>query len=257
MLILLALTVCGQVWAIPYDVGKYKVDVTVRNSAMNLIPNVKVYCSRYNSKNIAVEAYAAGYKSFGRLVAIQENQTLYKVDLVLQDLDREIFIVDHNDRPIESAYNRPDQFGFPGDHYGLTVYIPKLVWKHTGIDRVEVFDSFWGMPMKKSYEVTEIDEFYCVKLSVTRKSIKWSGSRLYVVFRTSAPVRPEVVSGHLRQLRELESDPEKYPAGSSEALTRYVIANFLEEAARSNGVPPRSLQKAISLKLRFMELHGE
>ncbi len=247
----------GIAQAFPYQLGDYKVDVTVRNSAMNLIAGIKVALYRYDKATILVEAAAAGYKTLTYKMAIRENQFYYKTDLVLADLDRRVHVVDHNDRPIAAAYVRLEQYGFPSDHYGITAFIPVQMWPAALSERVEVFDSFWGVPLKKTCEITQVDEFYCVRLSLTRKSLKWSGSDLYVSFKTTAPAQTPALAARLATLDKISATSD-YPAGCEEALCEYLCKNFsADDLAASHRQLPAGLAKLMQARARFSEVHRE
>lgn len=249
--------IAGSAFCIPYTTGKYKVDVTVRNSAMNLIPGVKVGLYQWDSRRLVVEVSSHGYKSNKKVIDIRENQTFYKCDLVLADLERNIYVLDHTDKQISSAYIRKDQYGYPGDHYGITVYIPIVQWPDAKAENVEVFDSFWGTPMKKSCEITTAEEFYCVRMTITRKALKWSGSDLYVVFKTRAPNSREVLNRHMLQLKKLGTEAE-IPNGAEEALAEYIASNYsVEEIEAADVRVPASLKWLLLTKKRFNELHRE
>ncbi len=247
----------GIAQAFPYQLGDYKVDVTVRNSAMNLIAGIKVALYRYDKATILVEAAAAGYKTLTYKMAIRENQFYYKTDLVLADLDRRVRVVDHNDRPIAAAYVRLEQYGFPSDHYGITAFIPVQMWPSALSERVEIFDSFWGVPLKKTCEITQVDEFYCVKLSMTRKSLKWSGSDLFVAFRTTAPTQTPALAARLTTLDKIAAG-NGYPAGCEESLSEYLCKNFsTDDLAATGSRLPAGLAKLMRERTRFAELHRE
>jgi len=255
MILLVFLSV--PVFSITYTTGKYKVDLTVRNSAMNLIPGVKVDLYQYDARRLVAEVSAHGYKPAGKVIDIKGNQTFYKYDLVLADLERNFYVLDHNKKLIPSAYIRKDQYGFPGNHYGITVYIPIVHWPVAKPFNVEVFDSFWGIPLKKTCEVTVVEEFYCVKLSITRKDLKWSGSDIYVLFRTKAPNSRAVLNDHLLQLKKLGTEKD-IPNGAEEALAGYIADNYSVEEIESADVRvPASLKWLLLTKKRFNELHRE
>lgn len=257
VILILLVFLSVPVFSITYTTGKYKVDLTVRNSAMNLIPGVKVGLYQYDSKRLVAEVSAHGYKSGKKVIDINGTQTFYKFDMVLADLERNIYVLDHADKQISSAYIRKDQYGFPGDHYGITVYIPVVLWPDDKPANVEVFDSFWGMPMKKTCEIDKIEEFYRVRLSITRKALKWSGSDMYVVFRTSAPNSREVLNRHLLQLKKLGTEAE-IPNGAEEALAEYIASNYsVEEIEAADVRVPASLKWLLLTKKRFNELHRE
>ncbi len=247
----------GAAQAFPYQLGDYRVDVTVRNHAMNLISGIKVALYRYDKATILVEAAANGYKTLKYKLPIRENQFIYKIDLQLADVERRLHVVDHNDRVIASAYIRKEQYGFPSDHYGITAYIPVQVWPSAVAARVDVFDSFWGAPLKKSCEITTVEEFYCVKMTITRKALKWSGSDLYVTFRTTAPAQPQAVEARLATLDKIMTG-ESYPAGCEEALSEYLSDNFAaDELSLSRNELPSSLAKLMQTRARFAEVHNE
>lgn len=247
----------GMLQAFPYQIGDYRVDVTVRNAAMNLIAGIKVNLYRYDKATILVEALAAGYQSLTYRLPIRENQTFYKIDLVMQDLERNIHVVDHNERPIDAAYVRKEQYGFPSDHYGITAYIPVKMWPSAVAARVEVIDTFWGVPLKKTCEITQVEEFYCVKLSITRKSLKWSGKNLLVVFRTSVPASAATVAARLGTLEKIVQG-DSYPAGCEESLASYLADTFsADELAESRAVLPGSLAHLMQARARFAEVHRE
>jgi hypothetical protein len=249
--------IAGAAFCLPYTTGKYKVDVTVRNSAMNLIPGVRVGLYQWDSRRLLVEVSSHGYQYNKKVIDIRENQTFYKCDLVLADLERSIHVVDHTDRPIASAYIRKEQYGYPGDHYGITVYIPIAEWPAAGQANVEVFDSFWGVPLKKSCEITTTEEFYCARMTITRKALKWSGADLCVVFRTGVQNSREVLQRHLMRLKKLGAEAE-IPNGAEEALAGYIADNYGYAEIESAGVAvPASLKWLLLSKKRFSELHRE
>lgn len=247
----------GSCWAFPYQIGDYNVDVTVRNSAMNLIPGIKVKLYRYDSSTVIVEAAATGYRTRVYHLPIRENQFHYKLDLTLEDPPRKVYVVDHNNQPIAAAYVRLEQFGFPADHFGITAFIPTKMWPQALASKVEVFDTSWGVPRKKSCEITQIEEFYCVKLSMTRKALKWSGPELLVTFKTSAPARVGVVEQRLARLQNISSAAGQVN-NDEESLALYLAGNFSAETlCETNIAMPPCLAKLLHTRKRFAELHRE
>ncbi len=243
--------------AFPYELGDYKVDVTVRNVAMNLVAGIKVALYRYDKATILVEAAAAGYKTLTYKLSVRENQFIYKIDLVLADLERRVHIVNHNNKIIASAYVRLEQYGFPSDHYGITAFIPVKEWPSAVAARVDIFDNMWGVPLKKTCEITQVDEFYCVKLSMTRKSLKWTGKDLLVTFKTTAPASPAAVVARVNTLQKIVAG-DTYPAGCEESLAEYLCSNFsAEDLEASQSNLPSSLAKLMQTRARFAEVHNE
>lgn len=256
-LLALLVMLAGSCWAFPYQIGDYNVDVTVRNSAMNLIPGIKVKLYRYDSSTVIVEAAATGYRTRVYHLPIRENQFHYKLDLTLEDPPRKVYVVDHNNQPIAAAYVRLEQFGFPADHFGITAFIPTKMWPQALASKVEVFDTSWGVPRKKSCEITQIEEFYCVKLSMTRKALKWSGPELLVTFKTSAPARVGVVEQRLARLQNISSAAGQVN-NDEESLALYLAGNFSAETlCETNIAMPPCLAKLLHTRKRFAELHRE
>ncbi len=247
--------IASGVSAIPYQVGDYRIDVTVRNSAMNLIPDVKVSFWRLDQASILIEARATGYKAVEKRIDIKPNQYIYKFEMMLPDLERKLYVIDHNQKILAAAYLRTDQFGFPGNEYGITAYIPIEMWEPDA-KRVEVFDSFWGSPLKKTCVFEQVEGFHKVSLSITRKALKWSGSNIYVIFRTKDLPAPNAVARHLRQLDRLSANPD-CPPGSEEALTAYIYENYAADAAALEVELPAVYERYQSVRTRFSELHRE
>ncbi len=241
--------------AIPHKIGEYTIDIEVFNRAMNIIPKQKVSTYFIDSKRIAIKVKATGYKTLKYVLNINENQTLYKRDFILEDLERNFFVVDLNDSIIESAYIRQDQYGFEADEYGLTVFIPKADWPVPSSEKVELFDSFWGFPMKKSAEITPTDEFYQIKLRMTRKDLKWSGEDIFVVINNKKPSNLRSSEKYLKSLAKLESDKENGWMYVDQ-MAKFIAGNFNpDELNLEKAALPQSLNAIYSLKERFAEVH--
>ncbi len=248
--------VASVVSAIPYKVGDYTVDVEVRNMAMNLIVNAKVDCWLNGDRSITVKARAIGYQDAKRQVTIYPQQNFYKTDLTLLDVDHRVRIIDMNEQVISSAYARTDQYGVPGDQFGVTVFIPIEVWKRPIEKNVDIIEPFFGLPFKKTCEITQVDEFHQVRIQINRKALEWSEGDLVVMFNTRVPANPQILKKRLARIELLPNTP----AGEQ---ARVQICELIAESCSPEDLAaldqplPESLEKLVAAARRFSELHRE
>lgn len=254
LLIMLALFMPAGAFAIPYKVGDYTIDVEVRNSAMNLIPNPKVNCWLNGNKSITIKARATGYLDAHRTITVYPNQFFYKADLTLKDLKTKVRIYDLNENPISSAYARTDQYGFPGDKFGLTVFIPTADWPNATSEAVDVIEPFWGLPYKKTCEIDTVDQFYRVRIAIPREALEWSGGDLYVLFRTKVPNRPEIIAKRVARLADLSANNPQARLRLSEFLAKSYSITELRTACE---ILPCPLESLIQAREKFHRLHNE
>lgn len=259
-ILVLVLGLTATTFAMPYKIGKYTVDVEVRNSAMNIIPKAKVRLylngSSSNYTSITVKGTAEGYKSSKKKITLFPNQFFYKSDLELKDVKTKIAIIDLNQDIISSAYARTDQFGFPGDKFGMTIFIPKVDWTDATSKNVDVIEPFWGLPYKKTCEIKEVDQFYQVSIGIPRKALEWGGGELIVVFRTRVPNRPEVLDLKIAKLLDI-------PAGKNRQIACVKLSEYLaqsystKELREKYPVLPEPLESMVKRNEKFTQLHGE
>jgi hypothetical protein len=250
------LLAASTAFAIPCKVGDFTVDVEVRNQAMNLIPDVKVKCYMVSDRNIMVKAKAPGYQTRTRKIYTQDNQSYYKTDLTLRDIDHRISIVDLNRRPIVSAYARTDQYGFGGNEFGITVFIPKAIWKNAQASEVEVLEPFWGLPFKKNCQITEVDEFYQVKLAISRDALDWSGGDLVVIFKTYVEKDLKILEDRIVSLANLPDVKNKDVIACS--LSRFIADNYrVDELRHKFSSLPEPLETIVKDREKFNQLHRE
>lgn len=243
-------------FSLPYKVGPYTVDVEVRNKVMNLIPNAKVKCYLNSNNTITVKAEAIGYVSYKKRVNLHENQNFYKCDIWLDDLAHKVFIVDLNNDIISSAYARTDQYGVPGDKFGVTVFIPKTDWTNPSAENVDIIEPFWGLPFKKTCQISQIDEFHQVDINIERKALEWCAGELVVVFNTRVPNRPEVVAAKIGRLASFTDRPENDAARYE--LSRYLSSVYSPaELRQSQESLPESLEVFVVAAEKFNQLHLE
>ncbi|NLI79978.1 MAG: hypothetical protein GX442_26470 [Candidatus Riflebacteria bacterium] len=247
-------TACLPAFAMPYTAGPYTVDVVVRNSTMALIPDAKVEVWP-DGKTLRLRASATGYVA--QTAAIQVgSSTYYKHDFTLADPKLQPQIVDLNGKPLKSAYFEAGQYGFAGNEYGFTVYVPRQLWPQPAQKRVQIVDGFWGATWKTWAKFEKIDEFYRIKVAMERKAVKW-GPQFYVVIDTSKPVKPSVTQQWFDRLARLESDPQA-PAGAAADLGGFLAGLIpAAEAETATRAVPRTLQAYYDQAARFADLHRD
>jgi len=243
-------------FGVPYPVGNYVVDVDVRNTAMVLIPNpkVKVWISE---KVIYVKASAAGYLSQQKTIVPSGNTGYFKRDFELQDVPKQLSAEDMLGRPIQSAYFTKDQYGFAPNVYGITVFIPKVMWPKPVSRNIDVFDAFWGIPLKQSCVIDVVDEYYRVKMTVDRRDLDWTDERYFVVVDTGKKVPPNKIRGWLSKLKKVEENQEILRVGCSQDLAAFLFYTLprKEVEAASNGDIPSTLKSLYDHASRFSALH--
>lgn len=241
--------------AMPYIAGKCTVDISVRNSAMNLIFDAKVSCYMYDENRISLSVKANGYVSKKHIIKVQPNQTLYKHDFILADVKRNFYVTDRSENVLSSAYVRLDQIGFPSNRYGMTVYIPVKNTNHLVEKDIDIFETFWGFPIRHDFSVETVGEFHKVKLSISRKALKWSGEDIIIQVRSAKTIDLKTVKKHLQNLENLDSDINA-PTSAAQDLTKYIVNNVSKDLIVENDLDcPRCLTKYYSLIENFKNIH--
>ncbi|GAB4285334.1 MAG: hypothetical protein Kow0029_32150 [Candidatus Rifleibacteriota bacterium] len=248
------LTFSTALFAIPYHVGNYTVDVEVRNSAMNLVVDAKVHCYLNGNSSITIKAGATGYYDAKKKITLHENQFFYKVDIELRDLATRIYIVDINKEPIQSAYARTDQYGFPGNQFGMKIFIPVVDWQYANEKNVDVIEPFWGLPFKKTCEIRKVDEFYEVSIGIPREALEWSGGELIVVFKTGSPVNMAVLEDRICKLARINPKNEELRYRVSEFIAK---SYSLHDLRAKYSELPQPLEAMTAQREKFNKLHRE
>ncbi len=255
--IIAMLLFCGSAFAIPYTAGPYLVDIEVRSSAMVPILDAKVSCW-LSGKFICIRARAQGYDSVYEEFQSVENQQVYKRDLVLPDIKKRFHACDTYGVPIKSVYFIKDQYGFPSNVYGLKAYIPIQDWKEPISKNVDVFDADWIVPIKNSCEIKQVEEFYEVTMTFTRKAAEWSTTDLLVAFDGAVPpTDDESVRVWLRRLARVEKFSDRCLPGAAQALATFLFNVLPPQTPETRGGEPlpATLQALYDQADRFEALH--
>jgi hypothetical protein len=252
---LLVVWLTAPVWAIPYAVGPYMVDVEVRNTIMVLIPDAKVSLSLSGSA-IRLKATAPGYVTGTYELSVKPNQKYYKYDFVLKDPVRKVVPTNFDLVRISSAYCHVDQYGFSPQVFGITVFIPRKVWAKPDPGSVRVYDPFWGVLPQGKVEIEIVEDFYRVRLAVTRKGYDWLSDTFAVMFGNLAkPGKPRLEAF----LAPLHEPPTTGPAvGQQRELAAYLSRHLTRDEIEKAGVRvPASLDAVYRQRAVFDELHRD
>lgn len=239
--------------------GGHTVDIDTRNLALNVIPHAKFSCYM-SSGNIQVRVRATGY--------LEERFTLYpsgttpgyfKRDVFLQDYPKTLIAEDMNGKKIVAVYFQKDQYGFDPRQYGITAHIPKKMWKNADVRGVEVFDNFWGFPLKKSCEIEAIEDYYRVKLTISRNALELTGSELTVVFDTKEKLPSAGINDWLARLKAAEDGEGELAPGAARAFAEFLFyvlpRSDVEQAC--GGTLPKSLKVLYDQARDFAALHRD
>lgn len=259
MLVVLVVLGIAPVVALPYQAGPFTVDVEVRNGIMLPIPDAKVTCVHYSATKIRVSASATGYVGQSKFLDIWPNQQFYKHDFVLADVPKKITVCDTNGRQIKSAYFNLDQYGYVAGEFGITVFIPKKLWEQPTAAGCDVFENFWGMPLKRGAEFASVEEYHQVRIRVSRRALDWTSKVWYVVFATKArDESPSELAPWLERLARLEQEPSA-PREGATRLAAFIYRNFSfnGETSQRERPLPATLQSLIDQGVRFSQLHRD
>ena len=247
--------VASSAWSIPYFIGNITVDVEVRNIANNVVPDAKVSVQLYG-KQIYVKVRAAGYQSQETTISLADGTTYYKRDFSLRDQEKKFSIRDLRGHIIDSAFLRTDQFGFEPNLFGITIFIPIKDWPQATPERMDVFDGFWGIPLKTSCEITTVEEFYQIRITITRRAVTWTTYEMDIVFNTKEKLEQPRVKEYLARLEKLEQT-EGAPLGGEATLAKFISMNIPVEQLAQFEYLPTTLQAFVDQAKRFAKLHRE
>lgn len=244
--------------AMPYTIGDYTVNVSVRNSAITPVfnANVRLDFPLFKRDRIFVSVTAIGYLRAEKVIHVQEGQKEYSIDVQLRDIYREFEVLNHNYRPISSVYLVRDQFGFASDHYGIIAYIPKKVWARPNRSGVEIVSS-WGLPMLQTCKIESHDDFYKVRLSISRHSLTYSSGVLSIFFKTFDPPDTSAIIAGIEKINEMETSAIA-TRQQIQKKSAHLLNFFSAEDIEATKVPlPTALQRLIDMQKDFLHLHRE
>lgn len=254
--------------AMPYTIGSCTVEIEIRSQAM--VPILQRWISvKERNGTILVIARADGYETKRVEIPQVGGQTLYRLDLVLDDSPRHILVRDTSGKPIPSAYVDVTQFGYPSDVFGITVGIPKKMCPKPTAKMVQVMSDLLWTPIMRQVLIEEIEGFQRLKIEVDRRDYG-ATQRLVSVVVNLPPIEDseeeEVGSDTaeiwLERLNHLESAAgAPTPGASAMTLAGYLFnaysAEHLTRSMSASGIHPRTLNQLLKQGETFRSLHRE
>ena len=249
---------CFPAFSIPYHVGDCTVDVEVRSSLLIMIPKARVRLWM-QGKVIYIKGSASGYLSNTVTVPTSGAGGYYQRDVILEDVKKTFAAEDLNGKPLVSVYFQSGQYGFEPNEYGVVAVVPKNVWPVANSKKVDIFDSFWGIPLKQSCKIELVEDYYRIRMTVSRVDVDWSGAKFTVVFDTRKKVSSEKITYWLDKLAKVEANQKSLPAGAVDDLARFLFDNLSRPDVESvsNGKIPSSLKRLYDQTDKFSNLHQD
>ena len=233
VLLVLCFFLSTTAFAVTKKVGPYTVDVDILNSAQYTIPAGKISCDLWG-KTIYVRAHGIGYQSIEFEFNAGSGQTYFKRVVQLGDIEKQFTAIDFNQKPLHSVYFDKAQFGADPNFYQLTAFIPQEAWPQATEKRVDIYDDFLGVFLKKSCVITKVEDFYQVRMTMTRKAAEYTARRLYVVFNTK-PASPAPTRNWVASLGRAEKLGDRIPSQILENSAQFLLDNVSSEELREAG----------------------
>ncbi len=232
--IILSLLLVSPLWAVTKKVGPYTIDVDILNSAQYTIPSGKLSCD-YWGKQVYVKISAVGYKSIEWKFTAGSGQTYFKRVVQLADEEKVFKAIDLRQRTLQSVYFDKTQFGADPNFYQLKAYIPIKDWPTASAKNVDIYDDFWGVFLKKSCTIDKIEDFYQVTMTMTRKALANTATRLYVVFNTAKPATPTAARRWVSAFRKAEHHRKRIPAEVISQSADFLMTNVAVDDLKNGG----------------------
>ena len=261
--------VCGCAEAIPYQIGSCTVEIEIRSRAMIPILQHWVTVKETADGGILVIARADGYET--RKVRIPQvgGQTLYRLDLVLEDSPRHVIVRDTSGKVFSSTYVDLTQFGYPSDAFGITVCIPKKMCPKPNLRMVQVMSDLLWTPIMRSCQIEEIEGFQRLRIEVDRRDYGATQRLVSVLLdlpkiedteddqEEEGEMGTETAETWLKRLHHLEG----FSGDSAATLAGYVFnaysAEELQQSMSASGIYPETLNRLLQQRGIFRSLHRE
>ncbi|MBF0407313.1 MAG: hypothetical protein HQM10_08165 [Candidatus Riflebacteria bacterium] len=243
----------SAVSATPVNAGPYCFDITVRNSIMLIIPDAKVSCTIQN-QTATIKALAPGYKSKSVNISLYGINSLSAHEIILEDVSASWIIQDFVGRKLHSVVVTTSQDGFKADEYGFHVHFPKLNWPRPQTQGIEVFDSTENLPIKQSCSISELDEYYDIRLSVPRAEIISESACFTIVIDTFENVQEKNINKWVNILIAAELMVD-WRLAAVTALARFIYYAIPKEKLQAIQVLPKSLKALMDENVKFNTLH--
>ena len=166
--------------AISFTHAGKTLDVDVRNVRRQPLPTRRLRC-RFIGEKALIEAAATGYESAKIEVPLCPDQQEYHVDLVLEDLPKEIEIRDLNFDIISSVYVDCSQHNVAPTDFAIDLFLPVQIIASPAPEMFLITDSLWWAHPVKGWSCVPQDGFHQVRLLMSRESYENIATVLWVV----------------------------------------------------------------------------
>ncbi len=230
-------------------VGAYTIEVDVRGSTMMIIPHAHITASKSGGK-LKVTAWAPGYQHAAKEIPIKTGVTQYSTYFVLRDVEKRLDVLTFEYKPIQSAYFERDQSGTPTDQYAINLFLPIKSWPHPSPANLIVNQPGYGIPIQNSCEITQRDEFFKVRMLISRAVLDDPNPELLIYVNTAQIITPATAHRWFATIRRLEATNPAAAADVARALFGSLPQDQAFEAL------PHSVARLLALRRRFETLHG-
>ncbi len=250
----IVMLIAPAVFARPYKAGPHIVELSIRNAAMQLIPNGKAKVS-FDGDSIRVWAYAKGYVGQKFSIAAGTAPSVFSRDVILSDPDIWLEARNMINAPISSVYFNRDQYGAPANRYRISAFIPKDEWRKPTVENLLVRGGPLGTIVPFDCTIELVDEFYRVDFLIARTALAPMEYSFTVFFKSAGQFSLPMRNHLCRDLADLSSSPD--PADESLALSicRFIAACDTEHPCFASDEDPIILKRFKSERLRFDTLH--
>lgn len=258
-LALLAVTV-GLLLASPllvradiFSIDGKLIEVEVRNQWQYLLPKAKISCTKSWGK-IIVTANAPGYQEASTSISPSSGQNSYVVALTLRDPAVSLYCYNLAEQKVVSAYFEKGQEGVETQTYAVKVLIPKKSWPHPNAGNIDVCDTGFRLPLKTSCQIKTRDDFYDVRMTISREALGFAGGKLVVFVNTEASLMHGEILKWLQALRRVEKFMP-FPGVSVSTFALFLYKVLPRDQVLATGDVPESLRKLYREQDRFEALH--
>lgn len=248
------LLIAPEVLARPYQAGPHVVELSIRNAAMQLIPNGKAKVS-FDGDSIRVWAYAKGYVGQKFSIAAGTSPSVFSRDVILSDPDIWLEARNMINAPISSVYFNRDQYGVPANRYRISAFIPKGEWRNPTADNLLVRGGPLGNPVPCDCTIELIDEFYRVDLMIPRTALAPMDYTFTVFFKSAGEYSLPMRNLLCRNLAALAVSPNPDAESLALSLCRFIDVCDEDHPDFASDEDPIILKRFKSERRRFDTLH--
>lgn len=253
-IIAIVLSVAPEVCARPYEAGPHIVELSIRNAAMQLIPNGKAKVS-FDGDSIRVWAYAKGYVGQKFSFAAGTSPSVFSRDVILADPDIWLEARNMINAPISSVYFNRDQYGVPANRYRISAFIPKDEWRNPTVENLLLRGGPLGTTIPFGCAIELIDEFYRVDFLIARGTLAPMEYKFTVFFKSAGEFSLPMRNLLCRDLAALSISPDPADESLALSLCRFIADCDQDHPALVGNDDPILLKRFKSERIRFDTLH--